>query len=72
MPRKNRAYKKGELHQQIQGGYHPDKICLLLDTASKHAANADQNATGYYPDRMITKVYYLAEQLLQVLGNNWR
>lgn len=63
---------KQQLHEQIPGGYNPDTVCLLLETARRNAANADQNANGYYPDRMITKVYQLAEQLLQVLGNNWR
>jgi hypothetical protein len=35
----------------------------------ENARIADTNES-YYPDRMHTKVYRLAEQLLELLGNN--
>ena len=60
------------LHQASGGGFEINRFAFNLQTAVENGKAADTNPTGYYPDVMQTKVYLLGEQLLQLLGNNWK
>ena len=55
----------------IRGGFNTDNICPLIETATQNARKADGNSMHHFPDRMKTKVYQLAEQMLELLGKNW-
>ena len=85
MPKKNRSYKKGLPHRDARlfvivaegeredayfRWFHPDTVCPLIDYAARHAREAD-NDLGHFPDFMKTKVYLLAEKMLEWLGRNW-
>ncbi|MEZ4888515.1 MAG: RloB family protein [Chitinophagales bacterium] len=58
--------------QLIQGGFNLENICPLIETATENAKNADANSAHHFPYRMKTKVYQLAEQMLELLGKNWQ
>lgn len=60
------------LGSRIRGGFHPDTICPLIVQAIEHAQAADSHPAQDFPDRMQTKVYRLAEAMLEVLGRHWR
>lgn len=62
---------KQQLHQQLRGGYNLRTIAPLIQTAADNARSADSNSTGTFPDRMKTKLYLLADQMLAMLGANW-
>ena len=66
---------KNDLHIQAQKngfeGYHPSTFCPLLETAIQNAKRNDTSPTHSFPNAQQTKVYLLAEQLLEKLGNNW-
>ncbi|MBL7828019.1 MAG: RloB domain-containing protein [Saprospiraceae bacterium] len=59
------------LNSRIRGGFHPNTICPLINTAIEYAKAADTHPDQDFPDNMQTKVYKLAEQMLEVLGRNW-
>ncbi len=64
---------KQRLHGQLSpGGYNVDAVAPLIQTAATNARNADDSEQGHFPDRMKTKLYLLADQLLVMLGANWR
>jgi hypothetical protein len=49
-----------------------DAVAPLLQSATANAKNADTNQQGHFPDRMKTKIYLLAEQMVAMLGANWQ
>lgn len=66
------ARLKQILHEQLSpGGYNVDTVAPLIQTASTNAKNAENNQ-GYFPDRMKTKIYLLAAQMVAMLGSNWQ
>ena len=63
---------KHELHLKTEGtGYNPNDFCPLIYTAITNAKQKDTNSNHLYPNEKETKVYLLAEQLLEKLGRNW-
>ena len=66
---------KNELHIQAQNkgfkAYHPLQFCPLLETAIQNTKNKDTSSAHDFPNPKQTKVYLLAEQLLEKLGRNW-
>jgi hypothetical protein len=66
---------KNELHLKSQNkglkSYNPRLFCPLIETALQNAKNNDTTATHDFPILRQTKVYLLAEQLLEKLGKNW-
>lgn len=62
---------KQKLHQVSKGGIEPNKLVNLVAEAAVHAAASDDTPTAYFPNRMQTKLYLLAHQLLELLGENW-
>lgn len=66
---------KNELHLKSQNigfkGYNPHLFCPLIESALQNAKNNDTSATHDFPTPRQTKVYLLAEQLLEKLGKNW-
>jgi len=71
-PTLNTAKKlKRNLPLIIQGGYNRITFAKLIDTAKNNALAADINKDDYFPQKGISKVYLLADQLLQFLGRNW-
>lgn len=63
---------KTYLPQSSLGHYNSESYCLQIEQAAIRARNADKNPDSYFPDIMRTKVYKLAENMLAVLGNNWK
>ncbi|MDF7809897.1 RloB family protein [Hymenobacter sp. YC55] len=59
---------KFEISTFENGGYHPYKFIPYLQDAITNAKNADTNADHYLPEVKATKVYQLAEALLNVIG----
>lgn len=65
----NCARLKQRLHEQLSpGGYKLENIAPLVQTAATNARNADGNPQGHFPNRMNTKLYLLAEQMIALLG----
>lgn len=62
---------KQKLHQVSKGGIEIDKLARSISDAANNAANSDDTPTSYFPNRMETKLYVLANQLLKLLGENW-
>jgi hypothetical protein len=63
---------KHELHLKTEGtGYNPNDFCPLIEHAITNAKQKDTNNNHLYPNVKETKVYLLAEQLLEKLGKNW-
>jgi hypothetical protein len=44
----------------------------MIEQAFENAKDADKHPTHYFPERMETKLYRLAEGMLQRLGKNWK
>ena len=59
------------LHQVSSIGFDMRQHPNLIKTAQKNAAHADNFPEQYYPTRMQTKLHILADQMLQLLGENW-
>ena len=59
---------KSLLHQKAKGNQELKRLANLLSNAAENAAKADTSPRGDYPDRMQTKLYHLAKQMLTVLG----
>lgn len=59
------------LHEAVQGGYDKNSFCPKIRIAAENARQADDNQTGYFPDRMKTKLYVLAEEIIGLPGRNW-
>lgn len=66
------AQLKTNLHKLIPGGYNKDTFARLIKTACTNALHSDKHQDHYFPEKNVTKVYNLANQLLQFLGNNWQ
>lgn len=62
---------KQQLDRVSGGGFEINKMARLINVAATNAENSDTNPTQFYPDRMQTKLYLLAQQMLKLLGNNW-
>ena len=62
---------KREVHRKFPNGFHPEDVCPFIDQAASRARKADVNQ-GFFPDLMKTKVYLLAEEILALMGKNWR
>ncbi len=63
---------KQQLHILSKGGFQMEKVAPLISSASQAASSTDSNVHGHYPDRMQTKLYHLATQMIELLGNNWK
>ncbi|MBN8683435.1 MAG: RloB domain-containing protein [Chitinophagales bacterium] len=69
----NCAELKTFLGTLVRGGFRPDITCPDIHNAIRNASLQDKEARMHqYPDLLRTKVYFLAQELLEVLGNNWR
>ncbi len=53
------------------GEFNPDTYCRLIKQAANNARNADAKPESDFPDIMQTKLYKLANAMLEVLGHNW-
>lgn len=60
------------LPQSAVKEFNLEKYCSLIVKAAENARKADSRPDAFFPDRMQTKVYQLAESMLNVLGNNWQ
>jgi len=65
------AQFKANLHKLIPGGYNRDVFAKLIKIAATNAQHSDKHKEHYFPEKNVTKVYHLANQLLKFLGNNW-
>jgi RloB-like protein len=64
---------KNELRNKAGGsGYSPETFCVNIATAIENAKQNDLNPKHLFPDKKQTKIYLLAEQLLEKLGKNWK
>ena len=54
------------------GQFNINAFCLLIEEAFENARNADKHPNHYFPERMQTKVYKLANNMLALLGENWK
>lgn len=63
---------KRALNDRTPGGYNRDSFVLLMKEAADNASLVDLHSTHYFPEPGTTKVYALAYQLLEFLGNNWK
>lgn len=63
---------KANLPKLVQGGYNRDYFAKLIETASENAAKADLHREHYFPEKSVSKVYFLADTLLGFLGKNWK
>lgn len=61
---------KSEIANFEKGGYHPYKFISNLQEAINNAKTADSSPNHYMPNFKETKVYELAEALLQEIGKN--
>lgn len=59
---------KSLLHEKSRGGFEINRFAKLIAKATKNAAKADTSPNQQYPDRMQTKLYLLAQQMLEILG----
>lgn len=51
------------------GGYNVEKFAPLIEGAAQNARNSDPSPNHYYPEFAISKVYRLADAMLQFLRN---
>ena len=63
---------KQKLPKSATGAYNPEKYGPLIEKATEHAKNSDTSPDSFFPDKMQTKIYQLAESMLSVLGKNWQ
>jgi hypothetical protein len=66
------AQLKTNLHKLAPGGYNKEAFARLIKVATTNAQHSDKHKDHYFPEKNVTKVYNLANQLLQFLGNNWQ
>ncbi len=59
------------LDQKAKSNQELKRFASLLNVATENAAKADTAPNQQYPDRMQTKLYLLARQILEVLGTNF-
>lgn len=65
------AKLKANLPKLIRGGYNRIKFISLIETAIENSAKKDKHHANDFPDLHITKVYKLADKLLQFLEKQW-
>lgn len=63
---------KSLLHEVSEIGFDMRKHPLLIETARRNAAQADEALDQHYPKRMQTKLHQLATQMLNLSGNDWK
>lgn len=63
---------KAAIPSIISGGYNISTFCPRIDKAANYARNADSDPSHFFPGSMQSKLYRLADELLALLGNNWR
>lgn len=64
------AKLKTNLNNLVPGGYKKTTFTRLIRVAIKNSKNCDKHREHYFPEKNVTKVYLLADQLLEFLGNN--
>lgn len=62
---------KQQLHHISNGRSEPAHCAPLLHQAIENAQHADQGRTDSYPDKMCTKLYLLAQEMVAMLGKKW-
>lgn len=62
---------KHELHLKAKN-YKPELFCPKIDKAIQNAKENDTTPSYIFPNLNQTKVYLLAEQLMEKLGVNWQ
>lgn len=73
VPREGHASAPNHFIKRLETFFRPELTCPEISTAIRNAALQDQASRMHqFPDNMRTKVYLLAEALIEVLGNNWR
>ncbi|MFB9293399.1 RloB family protein [Persicitalea jodogahamensis] len=65
------AELKSSLPGTSVGEFNTHKYCPLIKQAAENARAADTNPGAHFPDLMQTKLYKLADAMLEVLGHNW-
>ncbi len=53
------------------GEFNCENYCPLIEQAANNARSADAKPDSDFPDAMQTKLYKLADAMLEVLGRNW-
>lgn len=63
---------KQQVHKLSYSGFNVEKVCPEIKSAMVNAEKADYFPDKDYPDRMVTKLYQLAGNMIEVLGENWK
>lgn len=63
---------KKELPKSKMGAFNTNKYAVMIKQAATNARRSDPNPDSFFPDRMQSKVYKLAESMLELLGASWR
>lgn len=63
---------KKQLSTVSEGNMSVERFSELIGKATQNAAASDTHPDNFFPDRMQTKLYQLAQELLALLGNNWK
>lgn len=61
---------KNEIASHVNGGYSPKKFIKDIEKAIKNSKEADLRKDHFLPDKNTTKVYLLAEALINLIGKN--
>jgi hypothetical protein len=59
---------KTEISSFTEGGYHPYKFIVYLQEAIKNAKSGDSNTGHFMPNIKETRVYQLAEAIIETIG----
>jgi hypothetical protein len=60
---------KNEIHKLTRGNTHVETLIKNIDIAVIRAKKADHDPSHYLPSQKITKVYILAEKLIEIVKN---
>jgi hypothetical protein len=63
---------KADLPKTKVGQFEAAVYCKLIEEAYQNAKQADEHPDHYFPDRMQTKLYLLAQNMIPLLGKNWK
>jgi len=63
---------KSVVNTLFPGGFRLENACLLIDQAVVNSRDMDTMPLQAFPGKGQTKVYKLAEEMLKMLGQNWR
>lgn len=63
---------KTKLGSLISGGYKINVFAQEIEQAAINARKADVNPDHFFPNVLTSKVYTLAEEMIQFLGRNWK